>query len=78
MCQGFTVYIKFFLCFVSFGHFQRYNIITNIFLKGGAYFMEDNRPSLDELIEQAEAQKKNNKKPTSNNTENERVLILEK
>ncbi len=40
--------------------------------------MEDNRPSLDELIEQAEAQKKNNKKPTSNNTENERVLILEK
>ena len=40
--------------------------------------MEDNRPSLDELIAQAEAKKENSEKSTSKKTEDVRILVLEK
>ena len=40
--------------------------------------MKDNRPSLDELIAQAEAKKENGEKSTSKKTDDERTLFLEK
>ena len=40
--------------------------------------MEDNRPSLDELIAQAEAKKENGEKSISKKTEDVRILVLEK
>ena len=40
--------------------------------------MEDNRPSLDELIAQAEAKNENGEKSTSKKTEDEKILILQK
>ena len=40
--------------------------------------MEDNRPSLEELIAQAEAKKDNGEKSTFKKTEDVRILVLQK